>query len=193
MNKTALTITIALTAFLLIIVAAVFFGVKTTQPATAAVQPTAEITDVPASTQAIDEQVQRAIQERDAAYQDLINQANARLDALQKENQVLQAQLSSVQNPLPQDSTPTSISPETAAQVAANWVGDSQIFSVESVTIRNAPVYKVTFSSGVIVYVSPDGQVVGSQMPLMNVSNTNNVQRRGGGGGESEGHEGGDD
>lgn len=191
MNKTALTITIALTAFILIIVAAVFFGVKTTQPATAAIQPTADITDVPVSTEAIDEQVQRAIQERDAAYQDLINQANARLDALQRENLALQAQLSSVQNNLVQDNTQTGISPETAAQVAANWVGDSQIYSVESVTIRNTPVYKVTFSSGVIVYISTDGQVVGSQMPLMNASSTNNVQRRGGG--ESEGHEGDDD
>jgi predicted PurR-regulated permease PerM len=166
MNKTALMVSVALTAFVLIAVAVVFLTGKALQPASAAT-----ISDIPL---VADEQLQQALNEREAAYQDLINQANSRLDKLQKENQALQAQLSAVQNDQ-QVSTPAQIQPETAAQVAASWLGDNQVYSVESTTIQSIPVFKVTFSSGVLVYVSAEGQVIGSQAPaiLVNASNNN--------------------
>jgi len=189
MNKTALMISVALTAFALIVVAAVFSAVKVPHVATAANVPAAS---APEATAAVEVQLQQAISDREAAYQDLINQANARLASLQSENQALQVQLKEVQNNVQQTSVPVSLSPESAAQVAASWLGDSQIYSVESTMVQGMAAYKVNFSSGAIVYVSAEGQVIGSQAPAttLNVSN-GGIQR--GGGNEHDEHEGNDD
>ena len=194
MNKTALMISVALTAFALIVVAAVFSAVKVPHVATAANVPAASApeSNAPEATAAVEVQLQQAISEREAAYQDLINQANARLASLQSENQALQVQLKEVQNNVQQTSVPVSLSPESAAQVAASWLGDSQIYSVESTMVQGMAAYKVNFSSGAIVYVSAEGQVIGSQAPAttLNVSN-GGIQR--GGGNEHDEHEGNDD
>lgn len=194
MNKTALMISVALTAFALIVVAAVFSAVKLPHVATAANVPAASApeSNAPEATAAVEVQIQQAISEREAAYQDLINQANARLASLQSENQALQVQLKEVQNNVQQTSVPVSISPESAALVAANWLGDSQIYSVESTMVQGMAAYKVNFSSGAIVYVSAEGQVIGSQASAttLNVSN-GGIQR--GGGNEHDEHEGNDD
>ena len=194
MNKTALMISVALTAFALIVVAAVFSAVKVPHVATAANVPAASApeSNAPEATAAVEVQLQQAISDREAAYQDLISQANARLASLQSENQALQVQLKEVQNNVQQTSVPVSLSPESAAQVAASWLGDSQIYSVESTMVQGMAAYKVNFSSGAIVYVSAEGQVIGSQAPAttLNVSN-GGIQR--GGGNEHDEHEGNDD
>ncbi len=177
MNKTALMISVALTTFVLIVVAVVFSTGKALKPVS--VTPVSDIESV------ADEQLPQVITEREATYQDLINQANIRLDKLQKENQVLQVQLSALQNDR-KISTPVEISPETAAQVAATWLGDNQIYSVEGTTIQGIPVFKVTFSSGTLVYVSTEGQVIGSQAPAVLVNASSNSLRHS----EEDEHEG---
>jgi hypothetical protein len=55
---------------------------------------------------------------------------------------------------------PTTISPEEAAQIASQILGQTNIYSVESSTFNGTDAYKVTFSSGVVVYVSPTGEVI---------------------------------
>ena len=192
MNKTALMISVALTAFALIIVAAVFSAGKTPLAATAAGDSEANAQE---TTAVVDVQLQQAISDREAAYQDLITQANTRLDTLQQENQALQEQLNTIQIDLQPTSAPEGITPETAAQVAASWMGDNQIYSVEGTAIRGQAVYKVTFSSGAIVYISVDGQVVGSQAPATTLNVSNRGIRSSGGGehDEHDGHEGNDD
>ena len=56
--------------------------------------------------------------------------------------------------------TPAPLSPEQAAQLAAQYWGRSDLYSVETSAYNGASAFKVTFSSGDIVYVSPEGQVV---------------------------------
>jgi len=55
---------------------------------------------------------------------------------------------------------PTTVSPEEAAQIASQILGQTNIYSVESSTFNGADAYKVTFSSGDVVYVSPSGEVI---------------------------------
>jgi hypothetical protein len=184
MKKSALIISISVTAFILVIVGGVFFALRSPQTAQAAPMvetlPTADPT------------LPQEILDREATYQKIINDANTRLDQLQKENQALQEQLSAVQTNPGQNAAVLEITPEQAAQVAANFMGDGRIYSVETGAVRGIPLYKVTFSSGAIVYVSMDGQVVGSQAPLI-TSNNNVGSSRGGGENESGEHEGGGD
>jgi len=65
------------------------------------------------------------------------------------------------QQPTPvAQTTPVPLTPEQAAQVAAQYWGRSDLYSVESSVLKGVNAYKVTFSSGDVVYVSPDGQIV---------------------------------
>jgi hypothetical protein len=55
---------------------------------------------------------------------------------------------------------PQVVSPEEAAQIAAKLMNQTDVYSVESAVLDGVDVYKVTLSSGDIVYVSPTGDVV---------------------------------
>ena len=55
---------------------------------------------------------------------------------------------------------PTLISPQDAAQIAARILGRTDLFAVESTTLNAADAYKVTFSSGDVVYISLTGEVL---------------------------------
>jgi hypothetical protein len=52
------------------------------------------------------------------------------------------------------------ISPQEASVIAAFVLGSSDLYSVETANLYGMDVYKVTFSSGNIVYVSPLGHVL---------------------------------
>lgn len=72
------------------------------------------------------------------------------------------SQASQVQNPnepLAAAEVPA-YTPEQAAALAAQVLGHTDLFSVESTLLNGASVYLVTFSSGDLVYVSPNGQIV---------------------------------
>jgi hypothetical protein len=52
------------------------------------------------------------------------------------------------------------ITPQEAVFIASNALGNTQVYSVDSETRYGLDVYKVTFSSGHIVYVSPSGVIL---------------------------------
>ena len=54
------------------------------------------------------------------------------------------------------------LSPEHAAQLAAQYWGRNDLYSVESTQVNGISAYKVTFSSGDVVHISTDGQVLGA-------------------------------
>lgn len=55
---------------------------------------------------------------------------------------------------------PLVVTPEQATTVAVDFLGDSNVYSVEVVDYEGAATYLVTFSSGDLVYVSSTGMVV---------------------------------
>jgi hypothetical protein len=61
------------------------------------------------------------------------------------------------------------ISPEQAAQLAARYWGRTDLYSVESTQVNGISAYKVTFSSGDVVHISTDGQVLGAFAAPRNV------------------------
>lgn len=52
------------------------------------------------------------------------------------------------------------ITPQDAAFIAGSALGNTKIYSVDTVTRYGMDVYKVSFSSGTIVYVSPQGHIL---------------------------------
>lgn len=101
------------------------------------------------------------------------------------------------------------VTPEQATTIAIDFLGDTNVYSVETVVYEGVPAYLVTFSSGDLVYVSSSGQilantklapiVVAAQPSRGNSGNSDDGQTSntsGGGEGEHESHEshdGGDD
>jgi hypothetical protein len=182
--KIALFISAALTAFALVTVGGVISNVRT---AGAVQEPTAAPTEEAVLTPTIDTSVQQALNEREAAYQDLIAQANARLAEAQQAQQALQAQLAALQNPVvPEAAASFSIAPEDAAGIAAQYMGRADLYSVETSVLNGNTVYKVVFSSGDIVYLSLDGQVLGVAPAPVTVSSDNGSGGSGGSGGHRE-------
>jgi hypothetical protein len=68
--------------------------------------------------------------------------------------------------------TPTILTPEQAAQMAVQVVGNSNLLSAESSSINGVDAYKITFTNNDIVYVGLDGQILGVQVApvVVNVS-----------------------
>ena len=56
---------------------------------------------------------------------------------------------------------PGTISPQDAAQIAARYTGNSDLYAVESAVFGGMDTYKVTFSSGNTAFIDLQGQVVG--------------------------------
>ncbi len=164
MNRTAFILSVALTAFVLLLTGGVVTAVRNTQAkAVITPAPTAETIADPT----IDPALQQAFNEREQAYQDLIAKANARLDQLQQANQSLQSQLNAMQSaptaaaPAPAPAAVAAgVTPEEASQIAARYLNRTDLYSVESTQYNGASAYLVTFSSGDIVYVGADGQVL---------------------------------
>jgi hypothetical protein len=97
---------------------------------------------------------------------------------------------------------PTQIAPEAAAALASKVLGRTDLYSVEVTQFEGADAYLVTFSSGDIVYLSLDGQILSiSKLPVTTTviarkSRSGNGGGTGGGdtgGSENDDHEGGDD
>ena len=68
--------------------------------------------------------------------------------------------------------TPTVLTPEQAAQLAAQVIGNSNLLSAESANVNGTFAYKITFTNNDVVYVGLDGQVLGVQVApvVVNVS-----------------------
>jgi len=205
MNKTAFVTSAILTAFLLAIVGGVIYTVRGVETANAA--KLANTNTQPAqgldpqtqqeTQQGLDPQTQQEIQQREATYQNLIAQANERLVQAQQKQQELQAQLAALKTTTDntaQAPAPVSVAPEQAAQIAAQALNQTSIYSVETSLLKGEMVFKVTMSSGDIAYVSLDGQFIGVQpAPVIQPSTRVLAHNGGGGGGDDDEHEGGDD
>jgi hypothetical protein len=109
-----------------------------------------------------------------------------------------------VSAPHPTQAQATTITPETAASLASQVINRTDLFSAELTQLNGVDVYLVTFSSGDLVYVSLDGQILSISklsvttinQPASNRSaNNGNQSNIGRSGGESEGgeHEGSND
>jgi hypothetical protein len=200
MNKTTFVISAVLTAFLLAIAGGAVYTVRSVQNANAAQATSTQAVQVEqANTEAqltagLDPQTAQEIQQREATYQSLIAQANERLLQAQQKQQELQAQLAALQTTAvsaTQAPATVQVAPEQAAQIAAQYLNQPSVYSVETTLLRGETVYKVTMSSGDIAYVSLDGQFIGVQPAAEIQPSTSLLARNGGGGGDD--HEGGDD
>jgi len=109
-----------------------------------------------------------------------------------------------VELPQPTSTVAAFITPEQAAALAAQVLGHDDVYSVETSVFNGASVYLVTFSSGDLVYVSPQGMIVSvtpapvvvyNAPPAPSHTKNHRPPGGGGGGGENEGggeHEGGE-
>jgi hypothetical protein len=60
--------------------------------------------------------------------------------------------------------TKTILSPQQAAQLAAQVLGNTNLLSAESSNINGMDAYKITFTNNDIVYVGLDGQILSVQV-----------------------------
>ncbi len=65
----------------------------------------------------------------------------------------------------------TNITPETAATLASNVINRTDLFSAEITQFNGMDVYLITFSSGDIVYVGFDGQILSISKVAVTVVN----------------------
>jgi hypothetical protein len=78
--------------------------------------------------------------------------------------------VSSVQDaPVVQVADPATVTAQQAASAAAQYLNRSDLYSVETAALNGTTAFKVTFSSGDVVYVSTQGQVM-SYIPAASVS-----------------------
>ena len=63
------------------------------------------------------------------------------------------------------------MTPEQASQLAAQVIGRTDLYSVETSKLNGVDAYLVTFSSGDLVYVSLTGQILSiTKLPVVTVS-----------------------
>lgn len=60
----------------------------------------------------------------------------------------------------PAPALPAVISPEQATTIAVDFLGNTDVYSVEVVDYEGRPAFLVTFSSGQLIYVSPTGEIL---------------------------------
>ena len=66
--------------------------------------------------------------------------------------------------------TITILTPEQAAQLAAQVVGNTNLLSAESSNLNGTDAYKITFTNNDVVYIGLDGQILGIQVAPMLVN-----------------------
>lgn len=83
---------------------------------------------------------------------------------------------------------PQVVSPEQATTAAIEFLGASDVYSVEVVEYESLPAYLVTFSSGDLVYVSAEGKILANTKlePVIVMAGG-----QGNGGGSGQGNNGG--
>ena len=62
------------------------------------------------------------------------------------------------------------VTPKQAAAIAAEYLGRKDVYSIESAVLNAVTVYKVTFSSGDIVYVGLEGQILHTERPHQSIT-----------------------
>lgn len=83
--------------------------------------------------------------------------------------------------------TQSIITPEEAAQLAVQVVGNTNLVSAESSTFDGLDAYLITFTNNDVVYVGLDGQILAVQVApvFVSIAPPARSNNNGGGGGES--------
>jgi hypothetical protein len=126
MKKSSLFLSVAITAFILVILASVIFKAR----ASGFGQPTPTLAPIATLTESATDTLQPTDTPADTA---------------------------TIQ---PSPTIAAFISPQEAAFIAASALGNTQIFSIDTITRYGIDVYQVNFSSGAIVFVSPQGHIL---------------------------------
>jgi hypothetical protein len=74
--------------------------------------------------------------------------------------------------------TQVSLSPEEAAKLATQVVGNSNLLSAESSNVNGVDAYKITFTNNDVVYVGLDGQILSVQVAPVVVNVTLPAQQK---------------
>jgi uncharacterized membrane protein YgcG len=83
------------------------------------------------------------------------------------------------------------VSPQDAASIASKFLNRTDAYSVELAVLQGTQAYKVTFSSGDVVYVGMKGDVLSAVPPPPPSVITSTSGGGGGGGGHPHGDDGG--
>ena len=73
--------------------------------------------------------------------------------------------VTTVADVLPAQNQVAQVTHQEAANIAARFLGQSDLYSAENAVWNGVDAYKIVFSSGYVVYVSLDGQILGSEAP----------------------------
>lgn len=71
----------------------------------------------------------------------------------------------------------TRFSPKAAVGLASEFLGRTDAYSVELASYLGVQAYKVTFLSGDVVYISLNGEVLGSELPAVQLVSTGGKDR----------------
>lgn len=117
-----------------------------------------------------------------SAYQNTADKA-----AQQAATQVqTQPQAKEISHTIPADAQTFTLTPEEAAGLAAQVIGRDDLYSVEVTDLDGQSVFMVTFTSGDLVYVSLDGQILSiGKVPVETVVVNSGGGGGGGGGGKN--------
>lgn len=136
-----------------------------------------------------------------SAYQNIVNTKEAAAEPQATEVAVIQPVVAA-----PTQVTPppvVNLTPEAAAALAGKVLGRTDLYSIEATQFEGTDAYLITFSSGDLVYMSLDGQILSiSKLPVTVITQPSGGGGGGGGGNrpsnssgehEDDDHEGGDD
>jgi uncharacterized membrane protein YkoI len=147
-QRVTLLASIFISAFILVVIAGVIAAVNFTR-----VQASAALTP----------DVQQAIADRDAAYTDLINQANQRIEQLNQQVAALQDPTSAAASALAQ----ATLTSEEVAKIAQQAAGVDEILQQvpELVDYQGKTVYLVTYTDGLVYVDAQTGEVLYNGVP----------------------------
>lgn len=121
-----------------------------------------------------------------SAYQNVVEK-NAEQAATQVQVEP-QPQVKAISHAIAAEAQPFNLTPEEAAGLAARVIGREDLYSVEVADLDGESVFLVTFSSGDLVYVGLDGQIlsIGKVQVDTVVVNSGGGGGGGGGGGKAQ-------
>lgn len=122
-----------------------------------------------------------------SAYKNVVN--TTKEAAVQQPQPTTKAEVVNEPIVIPIPTQIVNITPEEAAAIASKVLGRTDLYSVEGAQLEGVDTYLVTFSSGDIVYIGMDGQVLSISKIVVTVITQD--QPRGNNRGENAG--GGDD
>ncbi len=143
MGKIVMIVSLAVTAFMLIVTAGAIYAYRDTSVAAAAPAPTQAATEAPAPLQMV----------AAPAAPTVVSE----------------------------------VSPQDAASIAAKFLNRTDLYSVELADLQGVRTYKITFTSGDVVFVGLTGQVISSVAPPPPAAPAVVVVSGGGGGGHHRG------